>query len=642
MPSSLRSGAIQQCSADAFTMDADPHVNQLISRLLSQERAERARALAGEDPSSFGTAQWRVVRKALRTARSQGVLSAANYEELQKQMERWYRAGDDSYTDDLLPSALVDRDPTVDMVSSTVHPVAPAERVATTEAAAPSAMHPQFIAGATIRDRYVLESQIGNGGTAIVFRARDLRRDPADRDAYVALKVAREELRDREDITERMKREFHQSHELVHPGIVRAIEIDCEQGTWFLTMEMLDGQSLSSLLARHKAARLPQSEALEIIAGCGEALAFAHEHGVLHCDFKPGNVFVTPTRQVRVLDFGVVTQPTDQRTADPLSPGPRVTAATRRYASPDVLDGEPPDERDDVFSLACVSYEVLTGRHPFGRQLIIDARDRGMHIAPAAELSHHHVAAIERGLQWSNRDRTSSVRAFLAELDIPARKHTYGAALAGRLAAMALGAFLIAAIFFRVDRDPAQTPQSPAPVLRPQPAALETAMTASTVSEVRPSGTHTQAVRDSRAAATESRLAASRGPTNAPATASTTSPAQIAARGRVSLEQSTIAVDERAVLAVVRVRRLDDLRGPVRVEWRANPGSARPGSDYGIDGINVTDIPEGHDVRVIYVPIVRDTRTEGDESFEIELIGLSGRGRLGPVTRATVTILDDD
>ena len=167
-------------------------------------------------------------------------------------------------------------------------------------------------------------------------------------------------------------------------------------------------------------------------------------------------------------------------------------------------------------------------------------------------------------------------------------------------------------------------------------------MTASTVSEVRPGGTHTQAVRDSGAATTESRLAASRGPTNAPATASTASPAQIAARGRVSLEQSTIAVDERAVLAVVRVRRLDDLRGPARVQWRANPGSARPGSDYGIDGTNVTDIPEGHDVRVIYVPIVRDTRTEGDESFEIELIGVSGRGRLGPVTRTTVTILDDD
>ena len=167
-------------------------------------------------------------------------------------------------------------------------------------------------------------------------------------------------------------------------------------------------------------------------------------------------------------------------------------------------------------------------------------------------------------------------------------------------------------------------------------------MSAPTVSELRPSGAHTQAVRDSRAAATESRLAASRGPTNAPAMASTTGPAQIEARSRVSLEQSKIVVDERAVLAVVRVRRLDDLRGPARVQWRANPGSARPGSDYGIDGINVTDIAEGHDVRVIYVPIVRDTLTEGDESFEIELMGLSGGGRLGPVTRATVTILDDD
>lgn len=689
-------GVIDQRLGGSATMDAVLQVNRLVTGLLSEQGAECAQALAQVDPSSLSKLQFQAIREALRHARSQGRLSDAAYEDVSIQMDRWYRAGDGSNTDDLLPPVLIDRDPTIDMVSSTVRPLEPNAGVASPEAkeradllpaqvaslpaqlsvvnaavertsepdrsisretplasegpvrdAAVAASRAQFVPGATIRERFVLEEQIGNGGSAIVFRARDLRRDPMDRDAYVALKVAREERRDREDMTQRLKREFHQSQELSHPGIVRPIDIDCEHGTWFLTMELLDGESLSALLASRKAERLPQRDALAIISGCGEALAYAHEHGVLHCDFKPGNVFVTRSKQVRVLDFGVVTRATLTGDVGPFTPGPRVAAATPRYASPEVLGGEPPNERDDVFSLACVSYEVLTGRHPFGGLATVNARDRGLRVARVPGLSESRFAAIEHGLQWSNRKRPANVRDFLAELGISPRRRRYGLGLILGLTAAALGTFVVATILFRADRDALQPSYQHEPAPLPALSASETPVTApsspqtrsaavpanvepSAVAGARPSGTLTQPAHDSRTAAGEPRNAAS------------AASAMSAKRGRISLEQPNVMVDERAVLAVVRVKRLDDLRGPARVQWRAIPGSAKPGSDYGVDGLHTLDIPEGHDVRVIYVPIQHDTIREGDESFEIELLAPAGRTRLGPVTRATVTILDED
>jgi len=110
----------------------------------------------------------------------------------------------------------------------------------------------------------------------------------------------------------------------------------------------------------------------------------------------------------------------------------------------------------------------------------------------------------------------------------------------------------------------------------------------------------------------------------------------------VSLEQGQIVVNERAVSVVVRVRRLEDLRGRVHIQWRAIPGTATPGSDYTMDGIGSIDIPEGQDLRVLYIPILNDSVAEPNESFDVELFGLTGRGQIGPISRATITIHDDD
>jgi hypothetical protein len=255
----------------------------------------------------------------------------------------------------------------------------------------------EFVTGATIRDRYVLDHQIGKGGSGIVFRARDLRRD-----ALVALKVLREELRSDPVKIERLKREFQQTQALPHPNIIRVFDVDCEGDAWFLTMELIDGESLRSHLASIHPRRLPQRNALTIILACADALSFAHEHDIVHGDFKPGNVLLGRDRQIRVLDFGAAGSSAEPWSGRGSQASERhVAAATPAYASPEVLHGDPPQVRDDVYSFACVAYEVLTRHHPFERHSALVARQRGMKVRRLPGLSRRRFAALKRGLAWT-------------------------------------------------------------------------------------------------------------------------------------------------------------------------------------------------------------------------------------------------
>lgn len=265
-------------------------------------------------------------------------------------------------------------------------------------------------AGATaLRARYVLEEKIGEGGTSVVYRARDLRRDPAAPGGQrVALKLLRPGLRGQTRAVERLKREFHHSQTLSHPAIARVYDVDCDGDQWFLTLELLDGDSLATLMDR-AGGPLPQRRVLDILRACGDALTFAHERGVVHGDFKPGNVFVTTGGQVRVLDFG-------SASSSWLNGLAQITTATPAYASPEVLSGQRPELRDDVFSFACVAYEMLTGRHPFDRRTALDARNADRVPERDWNLAARQWHALESGLAWSREERPGSIRALVGEV----------------------------------------------------------------------------------------------------------------------------------------------------------------------------------------------------------------------------------
>ena len=177
-------------------------------------------------------------------------------------------------------------------------------------------------------------------------------------------------------------------------------------------MELLNGEPLGRGCGT-AAKRPADGGALQIAAVCGDVLACAHDKGVTHGDLKPDNVLVTD-QGVRMIDFG--TAPSPQGSA---AQPPAVTvapAATRPYASPEVLAGLKPEPSDDVFSLACVIYEMLAGRHPYSRLGADEARNLGMRIEPIPGLNPEQWRALSAGLAWARDARPADVRDLAARV----------------------------------------------------------------------------------------------------------------------------------------------------------------------------------------------------------------------------------
>src|SRR5208282_1539024 len=146
------------------------------------------------------------------------------------------------------------------------------------------------------------------------------------------------------------------------------------------------------------------------------ALAFAHDHNIIHSDLKPSNVFVTTSGRVKLLDFGIARVARGPiRGFDPAA----CAAATESYASCEMLEGGVPDTRDDVYALGCVVYEMLSGKHPFAKRSGSHARDLKLAPPPLASLSRRQNAALAKALCFDREKRTASVEAVQAQLQAP-------------------------------------------------------------------------------------------------------------------------------------------------------------------------------------------------------------------------------
>jgi len=276
--------------------------------------------------------------------------------------------------------------------------------------------------GSLIKSRFVLDRRLGEGGMGVVFKARDLRKEEArDRDPYLAIKFLNSEFRRHPEALMALQRETRRAQALAHPNIITVYDFDRDGTLIYMTMEYLEGEPLDRYIQRH-----PQGvrfkEAWPIIEGCSRALSYAHEQGVVHADFKPGNVFVIGERRVKVLDFGIARavqhhgiEPPQGTRFDAASLG----ALTPAYASPEMLLGEQPDPRDDVYALACVSYELMTGRHPFDGTTAVKAAHDGMPVRRTRGMTRRQHRALARGLAFRQADRSKSVEAFLDEIAGP-------------------------------------------------------------------------------------------------------------------------------------------------------------------------------------------------------------------------------
>lgn len=339
--------------------------------------------------------------------------------------------------------------------------------------------------GETLNGRFVLEECVGFGGMGTVYKALDLRKlEASDRNPYIAIKVLNVQFRGHPKSLIALQREARKAQALAHPNIVSVYDFDRDGPMVYLTMEYLQGKPLSQVLRAPGFSGMPYAEVLPIVTGMGNALAYAHGRGFVHCDFKPGNVILTDAGVVKVIDFGIARvfhkteTDADATVFDPGSLG----ALTPAYASPEMLERRDPDPRDDIYALACITYELLTGHHPFNRLSSAQARGAAMKPPRPARLGRAQWQALKCALSLEREERTPTVARFLAGFGAHGLAPRYSLVAASGAALVAVGALAVAGWHY-LDRPPAASagagiaapPVSPA-VPSPVPAAPAVAL----------------------------------------------------------------------------------------------------------------------------------------------------------------------
>jgi len=264
--------------------------------------------------------------------------------------------------------------------------------------------------------RFVLQETLGAGGMGTVYRAQDLRKVEAqDINPHVAAKILNADFRNHPDAFISLQREASRSHLLSHPNIVTVHDFDRDGDTIFMTMELLDGEDLESLLKRHQNVGIEKERALEIFKDFCVALDYAHKKGIIHSDFKPGNIFVTKDGATKVLDFGIARLAQESKNKDHFDAG-RIGAITPAYASLEMIGHKPPDASDDVFAAAIIAYELFTGKHPYQSKSAAVALVKGLKPEKIEHLSKRQWAALSKALELKRIDRTSNIQELLLGL----------------------------------------------------------------------------------------------------------------------------------------------------------------------------------------------------------------------------------
>ena len=252
--------------------------------------------------------------------------------------------------------------------------------------------------GMLLKGRFLLEREVGRGGMGVVFLARDERKVEArDRDPYVAVKVLNDEFRRHPDSLIALQREARRSQLLAHDNIVRVFDFDKDGTIVFMTMEYVDGQDLKALIREKAFNGMPLAQARPLIEGMAWALKRAHSAGVVHSDFKPGNVMVTRDGVPKVFDFGIARagkHAADASGEQTLFDAGTLGALTPAYASLEMIQGKEPTPSDDIYALGCVAFELLTGKHPFDKVSAEVAQREGRKPPPVPGLTKRQYKAL--------------------------------------------------------------------------------------------------------------------------------------------------------------------------------------------------------------------------------------------------------
>jgi serine/threonine-protein kinase len=211
--------------------------------------------------------------------------------------------------------------------------------------------------------RYEILEELGQGAMGVVYKAKDPKIN-----RLVAIKTIRfaddfEESQIKE-VKERFFKEAEVAGQLSHPAIIAVYDVGEDYDLTYMAMELLDGEDLDNYSTRDSL--LPVRKVIGILAHAAEALDYAHSHGVIHRDVKPGNIMLLKNGSVKVTDFGIAKAMSSSMTKSGIILG------TPNYMSPEQINGKPLDGRSDVFSLGAVFFQLLTGQLPFGGKTITE------------------------------------------------------------------------------------------------------------------------------------------------------------------------------------------------------------------------------------------------------------------------------
>lgn len=324
-----------------------------------------------------------------------------------------------------------------------------------------------------------IAGRLGGGGMGEVYQAQDLKLGRT-----LALKFLPERLSKNQQAVERFKLEARTASSLNHPNICTIYEIDESEGRQFIAMELLEGQTLKDRLA---SGRLSIHEIVDFGIQVADALAAAHDKGIIHRDIKPANIFITRREEAKVLDFGLAKLAMAQTPAETapggslfetpgIEAGPLTESSaavgTVAYMSPEQARGEEVDARSDLFSLGVVLFEMAAGHVPFQGSTLALTYDAILHKRPVSvrsvnpDVPEDLALVIHKALEKEREKRYQSAKELLLDLrrlqsgshvTVPLRSRRFGFTILFLLVLL----FVLASPFLWRALRPSRGPQLP-------------------------------------------------------------------------------------------------------------------------------------------------------------------------------------
>ena len=363
-----------------------------ISRLLQDNRSSEAE-----------------IRKVLQEQYDAGNLRKETYQLVKSMLDHYDGDSAHSRPPSVAPSLDTPSEPNPDEFSSTA--VLPNEILREPTA------DDQVQVGSVLRDRFLLQERVAGGSMGVVYKALDRRLAEAGTESpFVAIKVLSPQLARSGSALRALQQEAAKGRCLLHPNIVRFVDLDREDELYFIVMEWMEGRTLADILDSPDGKNIGTQRAIEIVKQIGEALDYAHKCGIVHADVKPGNVMIQANGDVKLFDFGIARVLQTQAAEKDFDPGV-LGALTPAYSSMQVLTGDEPVPADDVFSLGCLMYRLIAGYRVFGPRNAAEASQEGMKPQRINALNDSQWRALKKAISYSRITRYESMNEFLAALD---------------------------------------------------------------------------------------------------------------------------------------------------------------------------------------------------------------------------------